>query len=774
MAGNIAERACAALVGRSLRPGDTPDAVRSKAVAVPVYAMSAVLALAAFAALQAWEVRSARDVAIIVLAAASGGSLLPSLLLSPNPFYLSTAWTALILGAVVVLDWHGAGEGAFRFWPLSAALADLVLLRGEGTRLHTAAAAAMLLWLVVERVEAATRGGVYEALRWGDAEYSVCGCLEPPCAVGWGDALVSLAAAAVVLVTDCALARGVRTTIGQQEAAVGAAIGVSEVIADMLVHYRTEEAARLVNGEEGERLPPGLRNALGDLLANLQRYRPFLPQSVLHLAAAASEGTAPDEESRDRSDRMPPPLTVHPSSDEGEWAAASSPLWPPHSLSGRFGSPLVTVTSEGTGGSLPRFMSIKSDGAGSRSSIAELLKSPKVVAVTARFQKRSVSLVVANSTGYLAHVHGAAHGALSDFHEALLTRLTDEVQAVGAITDWFSAGRFQASLNAARPVTQHRLRAARLAWAMTRPAPAVSSQQRSTGQGTSLVAADGGSAPWTPMPSPCRTGTGLSASTASRPDRSPAAVSAGGREFMLASPALGAHPRFSQTASDGGLPSLPSPFNARVRIASGVGSQTLAQLPITTGVASGDGVCGFIGCAAQQTYSITSAAATWVHHLERLALAWNCSVAVNGPVADDAAHAFVMRFRETAVLPRLRHTTGTVQQLWEVVEAAAVQDEQQEWMYQLEAQCRQSEWIHHNEARIALSRGDIATAKRCIEAGRRALAETPGPSSGLLAELYDELDEAARHGAPHRRMELVPVMLAAEHGTSPSPATGWL
>eukprot|EP00665_Eupelagonemidae_sp_cell47_P017467 gene17467-biopygen2555 len=65
-----------------------------------------------------------------------------------------------------------------------------------------------------------------------------------------------------------------------REAALEASIDAAEDVGIALAAYDTDAARALVDGAEGEALPPRLRRALRELVDNLQSYKLYLPHCI--------------------------------------------------------------------------------------------------------------------------------------------------------------------------------------------------------------------------------------------------------------------------------------------------------------------------------------------------------------------------------------------------------------------------------------------------------------------------------------------------------------
>eukprot|EP00665_Eupelagonemidae_sp_cell47_P017715 gene17715-biopygen11956 len=182
---------------------------------------------------------------------------------------------------------------------------DAGLVAGARAAVQRGVVAAVLAWLIVERVEAASRFGLYRATCFGDDAFCAevktefggdnevipnCNCAAPPCAQPAAGAIMGWISMALVFVVDYVLTRGFATRMRDREAALEASIDAAEDVGIALAAYDTDAARALVDGGEGEALPPRLRRALRELVDNLQSYRPFLPQSVLKRGGGLADG----------------------------------------------------------------------------------------------------------------------------------------------------------------------------------------------------------------------------------------------------------------------------------------------------------------------------------------------------------------------------------------------------------------------------------------------------------------------------------------------------
>eukprot|EP00665_Eupelagonemidae_sp_cell47_P012427 gene12427-biopygen9021 len=127
----------------------------------------------------------------------------------------------------------------------------------------------------VDRLEAASRFGLYRATCFGDDAYCAevksgvsqgevmerCDCAAPPCAKSPSLALSDWGVMALVFIVDYVLTRGFANQMRNREAALETSIDAAEDVGVALAAYDTAAARALVDGDEGDALPPRLRRA---------------------------------------------------------------------------------------------------------------------------------------------------------------------------------------------------------------------------------------------------------------------------------------------------------------------------------------------------------------------------------------------------------------------------------------------------------------------------------------------------------------------------------
>eukprot|EP01062_Namystynia_karyoxenos_P019324 TRINITY_DN17257_c0_g4_i2.p1 TRINITY_DN17257_c0_g4~~TRINITY_DN17257_c0_g4_i2.p1 ORF type:complete len:1048 (+),score=215.57 TRINITY_DN17257_c0_g4_i2:91-3144(+) len=192
----------------------------------------------------------------------------------------------------LMMDLRDASQFLTRSVFLVVLLSDAVLLSGAPPAVQSVALALPLTYLAVERTEAAQRFGAYEVawLGQGLPLPEGCACADPPCATGEA-ALTGWVLIAFIIITDNWATRNVVRRLRSQAETVDAAVGLAQRVATLLAEYRIEEAEVVVEGNDNS-LPPQLRAAFGQLLTNLEIYRPFLPDTLLPFPSDSDQRTA--------------------------------------------------------------------------------------------------------------------------------------------------------------------------------------------------------------------------------------------------------------------------------------------------------------------------------------------------------------------------------------------------------------------------------------------------------------------------------------------------
>eukprot|EP00756_Hemistasia_phaeocysticola_P028878 Hpha_TRINITY_DN16198_c2_g1::TRINITY_DN16198_c2_g1_i1::g.6271::m.6271 len=205
--------------------------------------------------------------------------------------------------AVAIIDFASQMDLAERAWPLFILNADVLLLAGalEHCRYMVIV---ILIYLWVERgLLIATPVHSY-ATFGSDLPVGPCDCAEPPCSGSVMDGFSAAILYTAVYAADFMLTRSFVTAMQVQMKAVELTVQVAEKIATFLSDYNVDDAREVVLSQ-GEALPLPLHNAFEVLLTNLERYRPFIPDSVLLLEE--QEGDEDEIDPLDQVIEVPPP-----------------------------------------------------------------------------------------------------------------------------------------------------------------------------------------------------------------------------------------------------------------------------------------------------------------------------------------------------------------------------------------------------------------------------------------------------------------------------------
>eukprot|EP01065_Artemidia_motanka_P024822 TRINITY_DN2973_c0_g1_i2.p1 TRINITY_DN2973_c0_g1~~TRINITY_DN2973_c0_g1_i2.p1 ORF type:complete len:779 (+),score=215.97 TRINITY_DN2973_c0_g1_i2:313-2337(+) len=183
---------------------------------------------------------------------------------------------ALSLLSIVLFDFQRLARGD-RMWSVSVVLIDVALVLNLDAKHTQCLVGGMLCYLVFSSLDRVVIGLSRES---GVTPW-ICDCDAPPC-----DQPVTVASTEAffvffIFLTDFYLTRGFAAGMRHQMSMIEQAIEVTAEIAQQLSRYEVDEGRALLDGRHGELLPPVLKTVLHALLDNLDRYKPYLPDSVL-------------------------------------------------------------------------------------------------------------------------------------------------------------------------------------------------------------------------------------------------------------------------------------------------------------------------------------------------------------------------------------------------------------------------------------------------------------------------------------------------------------
>eukprot|EP01062_Namystynia_karyoxenos_P044873 TRINITY_DN3315_c0_g1_i1.p1 TRINITY_DN3315_c0_g1~~TRINITY_DN3315_c0_g1_i1.p1 ORF type:complete len:1134 (+),score=248.80 TRINITY_DN3315_c0_g1_i1:110-3403(+) len=226
---------------------------------------------------------------VLCVFVASGVVGFMSLVLKRLP--LLVAELAVILCAVgtLLVDWGNAGRpGNPRAWPIVVVCVDILLIINASQWCTLLVVAMTMLMLALTTSEDALRWGLYDIDHWsiiGDTEHrtKMCSCDNVPCSMGYLTPIGGYVIYCFTFLLDFRFTRGFADGMRMRQSQVESSVALAEHIAVLLSRYETAAAAVHIEGAGtgDSALPPLLQEAFADLVANLEMYKPYLPQAVL-------------------------------------------------------------------------------------------------------------------------------------------------------------------------------------------------------------------------------------------------------------------------------------------------------------------------------------------------------------------------------------------------------------------------------------------------------------------------------------------------------------
>eukprot|EP01062_Namystynia_karyoxenos_P034138 TRINITY_DN2503_c1_g4_i1.p1 TRINITY_DN2503_c1_g4~~TRINITY_DN2503_c1_g4_i1.p1 ORF type:complete len:975 (+),score=250.89 TRINITY_DN2503_c1_g4_i1:98-2926(+) len=298
---------CEAIGTWGERPWDTPEDRNVRRLSAPVVfvigAASALMGGLSSATWGVWSVGTWCAVAVM-------GSTNIAFGLGKKPLPVLSACMLGCTVCIILADWGLAQALYPRMWGLVMVVLDCALVTDAAQPVQIAIVTMTVLWLTVERTEAAERWGLLRIAYFdGNTHVDLCDCAEPPCRRDITDAGTGWLFFVLLFLCDFWFTRGFAKTMRRQMQVIDASVAVSGRIAELLADYDVEEARRAVDSEQGSKLPRDLSHAYRRLLLNLETYRPFLPESILYGAGLEEGGDtwAPDGGECTAPADIPPP-----------------------------------------------------------------------------------------------------------------------------------------------------------------------------------------------------------------------------------------------------------------------------------------------------------------------------------------------------------------------------------------------------------------------------------------------------------------------------------
>ena len=178
-----------------------------------------------------------------------------------------------------------------RQWPSFVCVIDFILVLDMSKTLEYAMVGTVITWLVVTHVNDVRGWGVNlrVLLRGTDVDNALagvpdaCDCAEPPCGYSFNYSVASLLGALAVFLVDFFITRGFASQVRVEKQKIAASIDTAQKVTECLVKFDLDAARQILQSDAG--MPDELYQSFAQLLANLDEYRPYLPDalmSVLH------------------------------------------------------------------------------------------------------------------------------------------------------------------------------------------------------------------------------------------------------------------------------------------------------------------------------------------------------------------------------------------------------------------------------------------------------------------------------------------------------------
>ena len=175
-----------------------------------------------------------------------------------------------------------ADGGNFRIWPMMLLNLDLLILCKVPASAISFSLFTLLLWIAITTVEDSRRFGLYDIDMPGVPSYAarikMCSCKHPPCPIGEFNGALRMCFFSFVILLQFYFMTKVSHALNAEKDRVGASVKTTNNIARYLRQYDLERATAILE-EERDVLPSGLLEAFHALINNLERYKPYLPQS---------------------------------------------------------------------------------------------------------------------------------------------------------------------------------------------------------------------------------------------------------------------------------------------------------------------------------------------------------------------------------------------------------------------------------------------------------------------------------------------------------------
>ncbi|KAJ9450487.1 Adenylate cyclase [Diplonema papillatum] len=178
------------------------------------------------------------------------------------------------VAVVIIWDYSAARQMKQRCWSMFVLLIDVMLVVRLRRQATVNCCVVVVSWLTLTAVEDAFRFGLYDIV--GDAEPPNLDCERPPC-TDKIFALQSYMYYLLVFFLDFYFTRGFADAVWEEKAQMQSSVNTAQRIAKCLVKFDLDTARNLMQETS---MPEELSSAFGQIIANLEAYKPYLPQAL--------------------------------------------------------------------------------------------------------------------------------------------------------------------------------------------------------------------------------------------------------------------------------------------------------------------------------------------------------------------------------------------------------------------------------------------------------------------------------------------------------------
>eukprot|EP01065_Artemidia_motanka_P044204 TRINITY_DN624_c0_g4_i1.p1 TRINITY_DN624_c0_g4~~TRINITY_DN624_c0_g4_i1.p1 ORF type:complete len:841 (+),score=157.99 TRINITY_DN624_c0_g4_i1:48-2525(+) len=270
-------------IGRTCaKPGDSAEEVRLKKWAA-IFSISCGLLTTVTSAIRlaTEDVVSVNQVLTPFAALYLLARMLPKVLFSTTCIRVVLEEFCLVLSVLIAIANVEAGAvHTVNYASAAVVLLDFALVGRVRQSIQYAVIVVTLLSLTIEGVESSLRLGLYEVAYFGgDVPDGRCACADPPCRVKPTMAFFRSLVVGVMILTDYALTRRFALGMHRQIELAKVSVRTAGGIAELLANYSIADAQRMLESDSSKP-PPELIDSFRTLLSNLERYRPYLPDSL--------------------------------------------------------------------------------------------------------------------------------------------------------------------------------------------------------------------------------------------------------------------------------------------------------------------------------------------------------------------------------------------------------------------------------------------------------------------------------------------------------------